>query len=280
MYILRTLVRGLGLKRFSLAILKKTAKIKQYAVVRRLGSLYALDLKEVIDFSLWVGMWERHTIHFIQSNIQRGDYVIEVGANIGAHTLFIARRVGEKGKVFAFEPTTYARNKLLNNLRLNSELLSQVEVFDNIVTDNENNVPTRKLCSSWMLEESTQIDKEVVQSEAISIDQFAIRNSLEKLNLLKIDVDGYDYKVLRGASAVITRHRPLIYIELCEYALRAQGDSVKKIYKLLTSLGYSCIAEDGRVIDSPDDVIRIIGYQSSINAIFMPPQSNLPCPNR
>lgn len=77
------------------------------------GVEWELDIREGIDFSIFLlGSFEPSTSKALARLVQTGDYVIDIGANIGAHTLPLAARVGNNGKVIAFEPTEYAFLKL------------------------------------------------------------------------------------------------------------------------------------------------------------------------
>src|ERR1039458_2455307 len=79
------------------------------AIVRRSGHRWALDLKEGIDFSIFLfGAFEPGTVSTLKRLVKAGDTVFDIGANVGAHTLGLASSVGPDGTVFAFEPTDFA----------------------------------------------------------------------------------------------------------------------------------------------------------------------------
>ncbi|MSO73187.1 MAG: FkbM family methyltransferase, partial [Rhodospirillaceae bacterium] len=81
------------------------------------GFRWRLDLGEGIDFSIYLlGSFEPITLGACRRLINPGDTVLDIGANIGALTLPMARMTGEAGKVYAFEPTAYAFEKLRANL--------------------------------------------------------------------------------------------------------------------------------------------------------------------
>ena len=77
---------------------------------------WELDLKEGIDFSIFIqGCFEPEVIKTYKKHIKEGDIVIDIGANIGAHTLPIANLLDHEGKIYALEPTKFAYSKLKNN---------------------------------------------------------------------------------------------------------------------------------------------------------------------
>src|SRR5262249_12159338 len=143
---------------------------------------------------------------------------------------------GPNGHVYAFEPAAYALGKLRANLALNP-WAHNVTVTPSLVSNHEKQTPNRSLKSSWPVE-GAQIARDSVIGEPITIDDFASAHCINSLSLLKIDVDGYDYKVLQGATQTLSRLRPFVLIELTDETLQQQGDSVAGIHELLAGLGY------------------------------------------
>src|ERR1700732_2573671 len=89
------------------------ATLGPVTTVRRRRVRWTLDLREGIDFSIWLlGAFELATVRAYERIVRPGDTVLDIGANIGAHVLHLARAVGAEGKVWAIEPTDYAINKL------------------------------------------------------------------------------------------------------------------------------------------------------------------------
>lgn len=262
--IAKQFLRAAGLERPTRAAFNAYVRMSPHKICMRGGITYELDLTEVIDRAIWTGGWEPETIDFLRRNIRSDDVVIEVGANVGAHTLNLAHLVGPQGKVYAFEPTVYAQTKLRVNIAHNPALEPRIVVRSELVTNRELATPIRTIRSSWRAMES-QVSPEAVAAAAIALDSL----ELSRLDAIKIDVDGYDFKVLQGAEGIIERFHPLILIELCEYTLQAQGDSIRDIFSLLHRLGYHAAHEDGRPIRDVDEVLAIIGNRlTSINGVF------------
>jgi len=191
-----------------------------------------------------------------------------LGANIGAHNLIMAKLVGSKGHIYAFEPTEYAVKKLQTNVNLNPNL-QNITITKEIVTNSTKKLPKLKFKSSWNINgDDKEKHQDIKDPKANSIDEFVKNKNLARLDLLKIDVDGYDYKVLEGSMSSIIKFKPKIFCELCEYALNEQGDSIKDIYKLLSDLNYKGYFEDGKKIDDVKSIFKIVGLNTSKNSIF------------
>jgi len=142
--------------------------------------------------------------------LRPGAVVIEAGANIGSHTVPLAKIVGPAGRVYAFEPQRIVFQTLCANVALNS--LDQVDcrcealgttpgsiVVPRLDYDQENNFGGLGLGQYQTGE----------QVPVTTIDGL----NLERLDFLKADVEGMELDVLRGASATIERHKPLLYLE-------------------------------------------------------------------
>ena len=171
---------------------------------------------------------------------------------------------GKKGKIIAVEPTEFAFNKLNRNISLNKDL-SNISVIKKIVSDSVYE-GSDEFNSDWDLSKSQSPHK--LDFVSTTLDLLVGDASLQKLDLLKIDVDGYDYMVLRGGRNVIENFKPTIFIELCEYALNKQDSSVSDIFTYLEGFGYECFHEaDGRKINAKE-VMSEIGLTTSINGVF------------
>jgi FkbM family methyltransferase len=130
----------------------KSLKDKQ-VICKRNGITWRLDLNEGIDFSIYLlGKFEPRTTKAIERLVMPGMTVIDIGANIGAHTLTLARCVGPTGLVIAVEPTDYAYSKLIQNLNLNVELRSVVKPIQAFLSDGRDAIQPTELYARWDLD--------------------------------------------------------------------------------------------------------------------------------
>lgn len=216
------------------------------ARVRRGGILWDLDLREGIDFAIYLlGGFELRTIRFYKKIIRTGDTVFDIGANIGAHTLPFAQLVGSKGRVVAFEPTHYAFKKLERNLSLNPELAlcvsaHQIALFENPLAD----LPAQ-IYSSWPLQPSTGLNsvhggklQGTQGARSGTLDQIVEKIRVNRVDFIKLDVDGYEPAVLLGAMGVIAKFRPRILIEWAPYLFEQEHNLMQQAILRLRDLGY------------------------------------------
>jgi len=107
---------------------------------------------EGIDFSIYLlGAFERSTVRALQKLVIPGSVVFDIGANIGAHTLGLARSVGPAGRVFAIEPSDFAFAKLKRNLALNPELESRTHAHQILLAAEIEALLPPTIYASWPL---------------------------------------------------------------------------------------------------------------------------------
>jgi FkbM family methyltransferase len=149
--------------------------------------------------TLWTK--EPGTIQWLRQNCREGDRVYDIGANIGCYTLVAAQLVGEHGRVWAFEPHVGTAHSLLQNIRAN-DLSGRVRV---ITAPLHNRVGFRDFSYGSMMAGSSdnQVDSGRLRGAhelkyALTLDQF------DAADLVKIDVDGNELKILQGGKQFFT----------------------------------------------------------------------------
>lgn len=241
------------------------------------GLNYRLDLSQGIDFAIYLfGRFEPSTAAAISRVVQPGHVALDIGANIGAHTLRIARQVGETGRVFAFEPTDFAFSKLMTNLRLNPSLKDRVTAIQCFLGASASADTPPAIYSSWPLTKAGDLHKVHLgasmttgQATTQRLDDIIDAHNIMRVDVVKMDVDGFECDVLDGASLMMERDRPTFIVELAPYVLEERGSSLKAILDRFLSLDYQFFTLNGEK-PLPRDrygLARSIGTGASINVI-------------
>jgi len=208
-------------------LIKLRAVFGRSPIIRanRRGLRWSLDLREGIDLAIYLNVYEPETIKTLAHIIKPGNIVLDIGANIGAITLPLARYVGEFGRVISFEPTVWAYDKLEKNLSLNPSLSQRVKAEQMMLLETEQQAP-EFVYSSWNLtveeDDSTHPQHkgrlmETNGVKGLSLDQYLEEHPVDKIDLIKLDVDGYELSVLKGARKTISFYRPKIILEMAPY---------------------------------------------------------------
>jgi len=213
----RTLARAIGRRR-------TTANID--------GLRFDLDLGEMIDLNVFLQQYEPDVTAAIRRYTRPETVVFDIGANVGAHTLLLAKLVGPLGRVAAFEAAGYAFAKLQRNLALNS--FDWVVPVHLALSDSEREPQTVDFRSSWP---TSGPRKDGLTTVAFgTLDRWCEENGVEHVDLIKIDVDGNEFPAIRGAQRILEKSKPLMVMEAVGPHF---DDEARNPYRLLEPLGYS-----------------------------------------
>jgi FkbM family methyltransferase len=227
--------------------LKRLLRVRNYFVAREpfvhdIGPFRMnIDLAQLIDTSIYtMGTWEAASIASIQRLLPMGGTAVDVGANIGFMTLHMAVGVGEEGRVFAFEPSSWACHRLRANLALNQ--MPQVVVERLGLGDREACYQDIQVPYGYPLvgERPWMRESFVLRT----LDHYFSEHPIERLDLIKCDTDGFEAEVLRGAQRTIREFRPILLLEVNARGLAEQGASVASLLELLRELGYTLHHEE------------------------------------
>ena len=242
------------------------------------GITFELDLREAIDNAMFfMGSREPETSRALKLLCKNGDVVIDIGANIGSHTLPIASFVGEEGRVYAFEPVPWAMNKMKRNIELNS--------FGNIVPESiglsdVNEDVEMKFRASFKIGSKSGVGKEGeiddswwrecehVKVRMETLDHYVASHKLDRIDLIKLDVDGFEGKVIRGALESLKRFSPILIMEVAPAWTEMRGDNIKDILYEIELLGYKFYHEiDFKEINNLTELIDALPPGGGFNIL-------------
>jgi FkbM family methyltransferase len=215
-------------------------------VVTRNGMTYDLDLSQGIDFAIYLGdIFERSTRAALRRLVRPPALVLDIGANIGAHTLHLAKFVGPHGRVLAFEPTDFAFRKQARNLALNPELAQRVIAYQCFLAAEDGAPVPGSIYSSWPLLEAANghakhlgHEMPTKSARARSLDSVLSEQGDARVQLVKLDVDGFECDILRGASTLLQVSKPIFVMELAPYVLVERGTSLDELLSFFIPNGY------------------------------------------
>lgn len=207
-----------------------------YRLLSRDGVKLKVDISDYIGHYLYFGFADAGADKLF-SLCGENYKVVDVGANIGWTALRLAR-IAHRGKVICFEPDPFNAARCLENAELNA--LSNLEVLAIGLGDESKSVNLEVRTPS-NLGGNRVAPGNSNPGNAVDIrrldDVEAVRN-LSGIDLMKIDVEGYELKVIRGAKQLLTSFKPVLFVELDDQNLRDQGDSVSDLLSYLKDLGY------------------------------------------
>lgn len=205
-----------------------------------------LWVKGSSDNGCWLGSFEYDKQRLMSSMLHAGDTVYDVGANVGYYTLLASHKVGPTGRVVAFEPLHVNVRVVQRHLRLNR--LRNVSVHEVAVSDHDGRARFAPHASNAMGKLS---DSGTVEVATVSLDSLTNAAQLQDPNLIKIDVEGAEVGVLRGAAQLLGRARPAILLATHGAAIH------RECCDFLRNIGYSLrpIDESISSIDATDEIV-------------------------
>ena len=199
------------------------------------------------EHGCWLGSYEYAKRVVIERVVMPGNVVFDVGANVGYYTLLASLLVGRAGKVFAFEPVRKNLAYLERHLRING--VSNVTVIDKAVSDRDGYVSFVDGPSASM---GHFAETGGYQVPTVAIDSLVERGELPLPDFMKIDVEGAELLVLRGAKRTIEQARPVIALATDRLALhRHCCDFLRGVGYELTPIGSASLDESEEILATP-----------------------------
>jgi FkbM family methyltransferase len=185
----------------------------------------------------WLGAYEYwDTYHFIRL-LHPGDEVFDVGANFGYYSIAVCKSLKQNCRVHAFEPNPTLHARLNKNVELNA-FGGQIETHLLGLSDTEG----RGYLASCPGHSGTARLAPIRNGTQVSLstlDHFCQVHNITRLDFIKIDVEGFEERVLRGGTRSISEFRPSVFVEFHPAALMAEGSSIDRVVGMLRDYGYS-----------------------------------------
>ena len=205
-----------------------------------------LDPKDAIQKRLLkTGKWEPQLRRRIEMRLPPGGTFVDVGTHMGFHGLAAANCVGRGGHIIAIEPNPAIAAVLRQNVDRNCSG-AQFELYEVACADEDGQL-TLFVAPRRNTGETSLCKQNASQEGAITASYEVIARRLDsifsvappsRIDVIKIDVEGAELMVLKGAIETLRRFRPVLFIEIIEYQLKAMGTSGAEVAAFLMSQGY------------------------------------------
>jgi FkbM family methyltransferase len=200
----------------------------------------SIDTRYPIEREMLSGKFDKTTLGIIHTFVNPGDVCMDIGANVGALTLAMAKKVTKAGKVFAFEPGKLTFDRLMKNIELNPG-------FSEIIAPLQIGLSDRPGTLYWCEHEGNRGDANLSDTPVANSVPVAVTTlddqlktiAVDRIDFVKIDVESMEYEVIKGGMKTWEKYRPVIYYETLKAFEEFRNKPVfKYIEDLLKELGY------------------------------------------
>lgn len=213
-----------------------------YDLIENLNML--INTKEYIGWNIFFrGYYEQDTNRIIKDYIDKDDIVIEAGSNNGSETLIIGAILKNgKGKLYAFEPEPSVCEKLQYNIELN-KLGKKISAIPLALGDENKDITfylmpveaaNQGMSSKYFYIES----KRTIKVKQIKLDEWCSINKIGRINFIKMDIQGSELDLLRGAENTIKMFKPRIFTEASETEMQKRNLTLKDLWIKLSDFEY------------------------------------------
>ena len=206
------------------------------------------------------GVWEEFETTLFKKELEKGMNVLDIGANIGWYTLIAAKVIGEKGKVYAFEPEPNNCNLLRKNVQTNS--LQNVIIEQKAVTNRCGHIKLflnpENFGDHRIYDDS---DRGSIDIECVALDSYFM-NRYEKIDVIKMDIQGAEMFAILGMDTMLKANNKLrMFVEFAPFLLRKNGFSPETFLRRLKNYGFEIyvINDQKRAIELMD-INKIIEF--------------------
>lgn len=213
------------------------------------------------EFRSYYPLCELETKRWFVDNVQPDWWIFDIGANVGYYSVLFGQ-LAPKGRVLSFEPTSTAK-MLRENLQHNG--IDNAEVHD-VALGAVTGVHQDRIFRMW------GGDGDVKDYPFYRLDDFIAEKTPARVDCIKIDVDSFDFEVLRGAEQTLARHNPVIVVEL-NHALAKRNQSAGEALAWLAQRGYRqalVLDNDNFVLQQGREQLKVAGG-ATLELVFPPP---------
>jgi FkbM family methyltransferase len=206
------------------------------------GSKFVYPLKSAIGLELSCHNFEELEFSFVLNFLDEGNVFFDIGANGGFFTVAAAKKIGSSGHVYAFEPSPRERALLVHNIKINN--LTNVTVLPFAVGDKNENIKfvlaeDGALNSIKETNHPSQKPESEIEVKMVTLDWFVRENNIQKINFIKIDVEGAEKIAFEGSQEILSSINPMILFEANQFTSTAFGYSKQDLFDCLCKHNYA-----------------------------------------
>ena len=221
--------------------------------------------------SMYFGGYQLEITRLLKKYLKEGDTFVDVGANIGYISAFALGLVGKTGEVHSFEPVPQYFERLKNIKKdnpsyrhyINGVALGENEGTATISVTNLKNIGWNTMVPGFMPPGTV---KEKVDIAVSTLDRYLAKRNIQKLKLVKIDTEGYEFPVIKGFQEYLraAKELPIIVIEVAPPAYTMLNLSLSEFSVFMNAMGYLAWNIDLK------NLVELTNLEETTDVVFLP----------
>lgn len=237
------------------------------------GKLLLNPADRVVSGAISLGVYEQYETELFRNTVKKGMIVIDIGAHVGYFTIIAGSLVGEHGRVYAFEPSNENRSFLTRSVEANAFRNVTVEPFAlargsgkatlHLAGNNRGQHSLRPLQDS--------VGEQIV--DTISLDDYLRHKRETRIDVVKLDVEGFEYDVILGMQSTLKTNNLKLFVEFSPDWLRAQQHDPVAFLTMIRNCGYRVFVID----EEKKTLVRVEDERLYVGRMAREEISNLYC---
>jgi len=255
-------------------------KNKDNLILRNIqGSKMYLDLSDpgISRELIFRGIHEKLATNVLRQELKRGMVVIDIGANLGYYALLEASIVGKEGHVYAIEPVRKNFDILCKNIHVNGyenikayciAISSKSGTAEMTLTEASNwhcmlDV-TEEVVSSYMKQKMSRLARETVIVNTITLDEFLVKEKINKVDLIRMDIEGYEIEAIKGMLNTLKNTLPplKLFFEIHNKVFNDLEKTIGPLLRQLLSFGFK-----PKVVILPHKILKDVSKDNFIKMV-------------
>jgi FkbM family methyltransferase len=176
-----------------------------------------LARNDALSDAVFARIFDGPEVRFLERSLGEATTVIDIGAHLGFYTLLMSSRVGARGHVLAFEPSPREFHHLKTHIRINR--CTNIQPEELALGDRNGHMALFVVDAPWTTRNSLRPPKidgvQSVAARVATLDEYLLEKGIQDVDLIKLDAEGAELKILRGAVSLLSRsRRPIILCEI------------------------------------------------------------------
>lgn len=228
------------------------------------GVQMKLNLDDLLQQHIFTyGYYEKDATEMWKHCIKGAKNVVDIGANVGYYSIITAKYGPKDVQIYSFEPMTRTNQRAWENIKLNAFNnihLQKLAVSDTTKKETIAMGESANWGGSKIVHDAVSDKVHSEQIETVTLDAFVAEHNIQQIDVVKMDIEGYEPFALKGMQASLAKFKPIVFIEIEEVLLSKFNYKAEDVFQYFWNLGYSAYTiQPGKKLKPQNTTISMDG---------------------